>query len=358
MSALVCKMCSAPLRVSADGKFAKCTYCGTVYTLPLEPENADAAEKAAPLMERAKMFLADGVFYSAGDYFEKVLDLLPSNGEAYLGKGLAELGVKKIADLRNIRREAKNNYFIKKALVFCDEPLLTELLSTLGIRQRTERVSRYLRQWRPGAMDVRKRFIQSLRRKIVDRCPEYEEESLEINRRYAADAANVKAQIASIDSNIAKEKARDTNTMTYEEVYNMAGVVKNLSMHRREYEKQLVDINNQLAGEILKLEEKYPEHRTSVSYADFREAADHYPLPPLPEDLEESLLEKVYDVLLSRYEYQSVEDLCMDRHLDGVSDKRMPALLKKLMFEKRAISVIIDGKEYYAPADLDGIYIE
>ena len=60
MSALVCKMCSAPLRVSADGKFAKCTYCGTAYTLPLEPQNTNAAEMAAPIMERAKLFLADG----------------------------------------------------------------------------------------------------------------------------------------------------------------------------------------------------------------------------------------------------------------------------------------------------------
>lgn len=48
----------------------------------------------APLLKRAFMFLEDGDWSSADDYCEKVLDLDPECGEAYLGKLMVELKAK------------------------------------------------------------------------------------------------------------------------------------------------------------------------------------------------------------------------------------------------------------------------
>ncbi len=81
-----------------------------------------------PLLERAFMFLEDGNWTDADAYCEKVLDLNPKCAEAYLGKLMAELRVRrkeKLADCAD-PFDGKNNY--QKILRFGSD----ELISTLG----------------------------------------------------------------------------------------------------------------------------------------------------------------------------------------------------------------------------------
>lgn len=81
-----------------------------------------------PLLERAFMFLEDGNWTDADSYCEKVLDLNPKCAEAYLGKLMAELRVRrkeKLADCAD-PFNGKNNY--QKILRFGSD----ELISTLG----------------------------------------------------------------------------------------------------------------------------------------------------------------------------------------------------------------------------------
>lgn len=75
----------------------------------------------APLLKRAFMFLEDGDWASADEYCEKVLDIEPENAQAYLGKLMAELGVKKQDELKNLAEpfEEYGNY--QKAMRFGDE---------------------------------------------------------------------------------------------------------------------------------------------------------------------------------------------------------------------------------------------
>ena len=57
MATFICKMCSGPLELVDEGKFAKCTYCGTMYTLPLDDDvTAEQMIKARPIFEKAKMY--------------------------------------------------------------------------------------------------------------------------------------------------------------------------------------------------------------------------------------------------------------------------------------------------------------
>lgn len=75
----------------------------------------------APLLKRALMFLEDGDWASADEYCEKVLDIEPENAQAYLGKLMAELGVKKQDELKKLAEpfEEYGNY--QKAMRFGDE---------------------------------------------------------------------------------------------------------------------------------------------------------------------------------------------------------------------------------------------
>jgi len=81
----------------------------------------------APLLKRAFMFLEDGEFSKADDFCEQVLNQDPENAQAYLGKLMAELCVKKQDSLKNCAEpfDHSNNY--QKAIRFADEKLRTAL---------------------------------------------------------------------------------------------------------------------------------------------------------------------------------------------------------------------------------------
>ena len=81
----------------------------------------------APLLKRAFMFLEDGDWESADEYCEKVLDIDPECGEAYLAKLMAELRIKMREDLKQCSMpfDQYNNY--QKAMRFGDATLQDEL---------------------------------------------------------------------------------------------------------------------------------------------------------------------------------------------------------------------------------------
>ena len=89
--------------------------------------NAAGAGNIDPLLKRAFMFLEEGDWNSANEYCEKVLDIDPECAQAYLGKLMAELRVKKQNQLPDQAEpfDGKNNY--QKALRFAD-PQLAEAL--------------------------------------------------------------------------------------------------------------------------------------------------------------------------------------------------------------------------------------
>lgn len=91
----------------------------------------------APLLKRAFMFLEDGNWEEADEYCEKVLDQDPENAQAYLGKLMAELRVRKQEQLAECEETFENNGNYQKALRFGSK----EFQSTLKniAEQNTER---------------------------------------------------------------------------------------------------------------------------------------------------------------------------------------------------------------------------
>lgn len=96
-------------------------------TVVRETVVASGNANVQPLLKRAFMFLEDGDFKSADEYCEKVLDIDPENGHAYLGKLMAELKVKVQEKLKDCAEpfDDSNNY--KKAIRYGDEELAETL---------------------------------------------------------------------------------------------------------------------------------------------------------------------------------------------------------------------------------------
>ena len=82
---------------------------------------------AASLLKRAFMFLEDGDWSSADEYCEKVLDADPECAEAYLGKLMAELKVKKPEALKDCAEPFNSNSNYQKAERFAGDRLKSAL---------------------------------------------------------------------------------------------------------------------------------------------------------------------------------------------------------------------------------------
>lgn len=83
-------------------------------TVVVESSNIDTA----PLLKRAFLFLEDGKWQDADEYCERVLDIDPENAQAYLGKLMAELRVRKQEQLAECEETFENNGNYQKALRF------------------------------------------------------------------------------------------------------------------------------------------------------------------------------------------------------------------------------------------------
>lgn len=102
-----------------------------------------AGGSAAPLLKRAFLFLEDADWQSANEYCEKVLDMEPENAQAYLGKLLAELKVRKMEQLRDQSSPFDKNLLYEKVLRFADEPLKTAMTGYIShIKERNEEARR------------------------------------------------------------------------------------------------------------------------------------------------------------------------------------------------------------------------
>ena len=99
----------------------------------------ETAANTAPLLKRAFIFLEDGDWDSADEYCEKVLDIDPECAQAYLGKLMAELHIRRQEALANQKQpfDKSNNY--QKVMRFGDEALRGTLEGYIAhIRQRNE----------------------------------------------------------------------------------------------------------------------------------------------------------------------------------------------------------------------------
>ena len=90
-------------------------------------QTVDSSANTAPLLRRAYLFLEDGDWASANEYCEKVLDQNPECGEAYLGKLMAELRIRRRELLAEQKTTFDQNPNYQKAIRFGDEKLKKEL---------------------------------------------------------------------------------------------------------------------------------------------------------------------------------------------------------------------------------------
>lgn len=79
------------------------------------------------LLKRAFLFMEDGDFERADEFCERVLDMDPENGEAYLGKLMVSLKVCRREDLANVSEKLEQQEYYRKVMRFGKETLKAEV---------------------------------------------------------------------------------------------------------------------------------------------------------------------------------------------------------------------------------------
>lgn len=89
---------------------------------------SESGANVASLLKRAFMFLEDGDWSLADEYCERVLDLDPENGRAYLGKLMAELKVRRQEGLKELELPFDDSGNYKKVVRFADDGLKSDII--------------------------------------------------------------------------------------------------------------------------------------------------------------------------------------------------------------------------------------
>ena len=126
MSKIICKKCGKSIDTMND-TLAFCPFCGVKIFTTAEPETNTAKN----LIGRMYMFLEDGDFQSAHMYAERILNIDLQYADAYLGKVMVSLRIRKKEDLVHSNPAFANSPDFKRAMEFADDALKQELLSYL-----------------------------------------------------------------------------------------------------------------------------------------------------------------------------------------------------------------------------------
>ena len=87
------------------------------------------------LLERGFIFIKDGEFSKADEYFERVLDANPKNWRAYLGKLLCSLNLKSPEKLGMSYTPLTGNSLYNKAVEYAPANEKEQLLAQIQLRQ-------------------------------------------------------------------------------------------------------------------------------------------------------------------------------------------------------------------------------
>lgn len=190
MTVIKCKMCGGSLSIDENTPIGICAYCGTYQTLP----NSDQTEQTisqpkatslfqlfqstvdtsknnifnglkpppdptlSSLSQRGAMALEDGCFDQAYTFFERALDLQPTEGFAHFGKFLAKNQVRSIEAFKTSVINYEDDIDFQRAQQFADSKLATILIAALEINSKNRKEQELLEKEQAERVAAQKRY--------------------------------------------------------------------------------------------------------------------------------------------------------------------------------------------------------
>lgn len=208
-------------------------------------ENANSASKYAPLLERAWIFLEDKNWNKAREYVERVLDMNPKCGEAYLIKMLAGMSLNNRNALKNWSHPFDGYDEYKKIMKYGDDELKNELMQYNKIIVDTQRKKE--QELNEKRMREERELYERKKREEEERKARLEQKRQEIYAKYDD----------TIQSN--RKKAQDLENEKHEIVEKIIALNANkiqISDRKKELEKQYNEVAGIYNSAMKKIETK------------------------------------------------------------------------------------------------------
>ena len=209
-----------------------------------------------PLLKRGFLFLEDGDWNSANEYFERVLDIDPENASAYLGKLLSKLKVTKQEKLKDLAEPFNKENDYLKAIRFGDEKLKDDLdsyIKYINIRNKNARLEDvYVRaKITLSIADSEETFKESAR--LFESINEYKDSGVLVKECYE------KAEMARKDTILSQGKQKMSSHIVtdYEEAIKIFETIpgwKDANECIRVCEKEIYKIKQEIEAERLEKE--------------------------------------------------------------------------------------------------------
>lgn len=161
-----------------------CPHCGAIIRKVVIDPNATADS----LKTRGMMLLEDGEFYSALEYFSRLLSLEPENPYGFLGTKMAELRLHSIEEFKNHYKNLyadKTGSFNNAGMEFDDEKHISEMIQKYSVVNYLEPLDIRSRYWFDNSGDL----LEPLRKQQAQKIRDEFTKDLTLNRmkRYADD---------------------------------------------------------------------------------------------------------------------------------------------------------------------------
>jgi hypothetical protein len=280
------------------------------------------ATDIAPLLKRMFMYLEDGEWDKADEYSERVLDKNPENAEAYLGKLMVDLKVRRRDDLKNQANPFDNNKHFQKATRFADDSLKNELNGYIDfINKRNEEEKRKKEESLRDEKKEINAYLQDMdeynkKSKIVyDKRSAYVEEriseSVEKIREEAKNAMN--ERISTLNQMIAEIKSRKDEaenklvrlgSFKFQEKKNIKSVIEECMTDISTAETERSQVENECNERIRNAKSVAKKMVNTWIF----EAQDKYPLPTEPRK-PASYLKKEQKEKIARERQEKMSDL-------------------------------------------------
>ena len=209
-------------------------------------ENNTAFESYSPLLERAWIFLEDHEWDKADEYAERVLDLNPKCGEAYLIKMLVKMKIDNRTKLSAQTNTFETNDEYKKIIKFGDEELVKEVESyNKIIRDRIEAEQERVRLKKEEEIRKKEEEIRKKKQVIYS---EYEEELKEKEKRI--------------------QELKDKRQEYFDKIALINKKKKPIEEEKKKREAQYIEASREYNEKIAQFEKKHKKRVTRVNKVD------------------------------------------------------------------------------------------
>ena len=254
---------------------------------------ASGGANVASLLQRASIFLEDREWQKVNEYCEKVLDVEPTNADAYLLKAMVDYQVNNTQSLADVKEDISHNLNISKAINY-------------GSKQTKDNVREIITKNKNMIISIYDPVLNSIYETISNLETDYN------------NADSIRESIKVYTKSVEKLKTLNGYGDSLQKIAEYNTILKKLNENPLYWRNYVYQQRLLLVNEFKLRKSKNSPKRSQIIFDELKEK---YPLPKIPEIDDYTISDMVEFVLLSNYNPFTEEDILFNENLTQYNNK-------------------------------------